>query len=159
MEAIIEQVSDYELQRGKPMPTLNHSIIQGNLTFVLKLHYRDQYSVLPEINLTMPTRPDTVPDIAIYPKMQTDFLHDISSMTEMPLTVIEIVSPSQSDADIIAKFERYFAAGVQSCWLVMPVFKAISVYSSLAQYKFFTDDTTLNDPTTGIELALNEVFA
>ncbi|GAB4029104.1 Uma2 family endonuclease [Spirosoma gilvum] len=159
MEEIIEQVSDYELQRGKPIPTLNHSIIQGNLTFALKLHYRNQFSLLPEINLSMPERPDTVPDIAIYPKLQIDFLHDISSMTEMPLTVIEIVSPSQSDAEIIAKFERYFNAGVQSCWLVMPIFKAISVYTSLNQYKFFTDDTTLTDPTTGIELVLNEIFA
>ena len=158
MEAIIEQVSEYELQRGKPIPTLNHAYVQTNLLVSLDYRYRKTHTVLSELNLTMPIRPDTVPDIAIYPKLQIDFLHDISSMTEMPLTVIEIVSPSQSDAEIIAKFERYFDAGVQSCWLVMPIFKAISVYSSLNQYKFFTDDTTLIDPTTGIELTLSEIF-
>ena len=29
MEAVIEQLSEYELERGKPMPTLNHAIRAG----------------------------------------------------------------------------------------------------------------------------------
>ena len=149
----------YELERGKPMPTLNHAIIQGNLIFLLKATYRQQYTVASELNLTMPERPDTVPDIAIYPKLQIDFFNDITSMAEMPLTVIEIVSPSQSDAEIVAKFKRYFDAGVRSCWLVMPTFQAISVYSAFGKYQFFGEYETLNDTATGIELPLNEVFA
>ena len=164
METIVEQLSEYELEPhrrtgGKPKSTLNHSIVQGNLVFALQLHYRQEYTFAPELNLTMPDRPDAVPDIAVYPKLQIDFLRDITSMTAMPLTVIEIVSPSQSDAEIIAKFERYFRAGVQSCWLVMPVFKAISVYVRLEQYTFFPTDATLTDPTTGIELPLSDIFA
>jgi len=107
----------------------------------------------------MPERPDTVPDIAIYPKLEIDFLHDITSMTEMPLTVVEIVSPSQSDAEILAKFERYFRAGVKSCWLVMPSLQAIAVYSAIGKYQFFTGDKPLTDSATGIELIVNEVFA
>lgn len=159
MEAIIEQLSDYERERGKPMPTLNHAVIQGNLIFNLKLHFRERFTIASELNITMPERPDTVPDIAIYPKLQIDFLHDITSMTEMPLTIIEIVSPSQSDADILAKFERYFKAGVQSCWLVMPSLQAIAVYSAIGKYQFFPDSATLTDPVTGIELAVGEVFS
>ena len=62
----------------------------------------------------MPERPDAVPDIAIYPKLDIDFLHDITSMTDMPLTVIQIISPSQSHDDIMAKFERYSDAGVRA---------------------------------------------
>jgi len=159
MEAITEQISDYERERGKPMPTLNHAVIQGNLIFNLKLRFREQYTIASELNITMPERPDTVPDIAIYPKLQIDFLHDITSMTEMPLTIIEIVSPSQSDADILAKFERYFKAGVQSCWLVMPSLQAIAVYSAVGKYQFFSDTATLTDQVTGIELAVGEVFS
>ena len=159
METIVEQLSEYELERGKPMPTLNHAYVQKNLLVSLDYRYRRTHTILPELNLTMPDRPDAVPDIAIYPKLQIDFLRDVTSMTDMPLTVIEIVSPSQSDAEIIAKFERYFRAGVQSCWLVMPVFKAISVYVRLEQYTFFPTDATLTDPTTGIELPLSDIFA
>ncbi|GAA4406496.1 hypothetical protein GCM10023187_26000 [Nibrella viscosa] len=79
-------------------------------------------------------------------------------MTDIPLTVIEIVSPSQADTEILAKFEQYFNAGVKSCWLVMPSLKAIAVYSAIGQYEFFKENTTLVDWATGIEIPLNEVF-
>ncbi|QDK77954.1 Uma2 family endonuclease [Spirosoma sp. KCTC 42546] len=159
MEATIEQVSAYELERGKPMPTLNHAYVQKNLLVSLDYRYRKTLTVLSELNLSMPERPDAVPDIAIYPKLQIDFLHDVTSMTQMPLTAIEIVSPSQSDAEILAKFERYFNAGVQSCWLVMPSFQAISVYSAFGKYRFFSENDTLTDALTGIELNLSEIFS
>ncbi len=27
----IKQLSEYEIERGKPLPTLNHSVIQNNI--------------------------------------------------------------------------------------------------------------------------------
>jgi Uma2 family endonuclease len=158
MEAVIDVISDYELDRGKPMPTLNHAIIEGNLTVELTIRYRKTYSILPELNITMPQRPDTVPDIAIYPKLESDFLHDITSMTQMPLTVVEIISPSQGLDEILDTFEWYFNAGVRSCWLVMPSLQAISVYREIGKYIFFTGTDTLTDPVIGIELPLAEIF-
>lgn len=107
----------------------------------------------------MPEKPNCVPDIAIYPKLKIDFLEDVLGMTDMPLTAIEIVSSSQSDYEIVREINRYFQAGVQSCWLVNPPLQAISVYSEIGQYTFFKADTTLTDPVTGIELPLSEVFA
>ena len=159
MEAVIEHLPDYERERGKPTPTLNHAYVQSTLLVELNIRYRKTHTFLSELNITMSERPDAVPDIAIYPKLKIDFLHDITSMTEMPLTVIEIVSPPQSDAEIIAKFERYFDAGIKSCWLVMPIFQAVLVYSATGKYQFFTQDKTLTDSVTGIELPLSEVFA
>ncbi len=159
MEAVIEQLSDYELERGKPMPTLNHAYVQTNLLVELKTRYKKTHTVLSELNLTMPVRPDTVPDIAVYPKLQIDFLNDVTSMTEMPLTVVEIVSPSQSDTEILLKFKRYFDAGIKSCWLVMPAFQAISVYSAYGKYRFFSENDTLTDAATGIDLNLSEIFS
>ncbi|KAB7727041.1 Uma2 family endonuclease [Rudanella paleaurantiibacter] len=158
MEATLEQLSEYELERGKPVPTLNHAYVQKNLLVSLDYRYRKTHTVLSELNLTMPERPDTVPDIAIYPKLRIDFLHDVTSMTEMPLTVVEIVSPSQSDTEILAKFERYFKAGVKSCWLVMPSFQAISVYSEFGKYRFFSGNDTVIDATSGVEVKLEEIF-
>jgi Uma2 family endonuclease len=107
----------------------------------------------------MPEKPNCVPDIAIYPKLTFDFLDDELAMTEMPLTAIEIVSPSQSDHDIIKKINRCFNAGVKSCWFVMPGFQAISVYSSIGKYEFFTSEMTLIDNATGIELPLGDIFS
>ena len=107
----------------------------------------------------MPERPDTVPDVAIYPKLQIDFLNDITSMTQMPITAVEIISPSQTHDEILAKFKRYFEAGIQSCWLVMPSFQAISVYSAYGKYRFFSEQDTLIDQATGIELNVGEIFS
>ena len=159
MEAVIEQVSAYELERGKPMPTLNHAYVQKNLLVSLDYRYRKTHTVLSELNLTMPERPDTVPDVAIYLKLTIDFFNDVTSMTDMPLTVVEIVSPSQSDAEILAKFKRYFEAGVSSCWLVMPSFQAVAVYTEFGKYRFFSENDTLIDSVTNIEIVLSDIFA
>jgi Uma2 family endonuclease len=107
------------------MPSLNHSVTQSRLIVELSILYRKTYTFLSELSLAMTGKPDTVPDICTYLKMQVDFLHDRTSLAQMPLTVIEIISPSQTSETILAKFERYFQAGVKSCWLVMPVFKTI----------------------------------
>ncbi len=160
VETVVEkELSGYEIERNKPMPSLNHSHLQSTLLMELGIRYRKTYSFFSELNVKMPTRPDTVPDIAIYAKMKIDYLHDITSMEEMPITAIEIVSASQSNDDILAKFERYFLAGVQSCWLVMPSFQAISVYSAIGKYQFFNADMILIDKTTNIELPLAEIFS
>jgi Uma2 family endonuclease len=164
MEAVIEQLSDYELEPqrrtgNKPIPTLNHAYVQNAIGAELRVRYRKTHTFLSELNLTMPTKPDAVPDICVYPKLQIDFLNDVTSMTEMPLTAIEIVSPSQPSAEVLVAFKRYFEAGVQSCWLVMPSFQAVLVYSAVGKYRFFTEHDTLTDAATGIELPLADVFA
>ncbi len=160
VETVIDrEISQYELERNKPMPSKNHSIVQSNLIFELKTRYKKTFSFLSEIDILMPEKPNCVPDIAIYPKLTFDFLDDEIAMTEMPLTAIEIVSPSQSDNDIIKKINRYFNAGVKSCWFVMPGFQAISVYSSIGKYEFFTSEMTLIDSATGIELPLGDIFS
>ncbi len=160
MGLLIEnEISQYELERNKPMPSKNHSIVQGNLIFELKTRYRKSNSFLSEVDILMPEKPNCVPDIAIYPKLEFNFLDDELAMTEMPLTAIEIVSPSQSDNDILKKINRYFNAGVKSCWFVMPGFRAISVYSSIDNYEFFTSDMTLIDSATGIKLPLSDIFS
>ena len=151
-------ISDYELERNKPLPSLNHSITQSTLLAELVINYRKKFTFLSELSLEMPEKPNSVPDICIYPKMEIDFLHDKISLSQMPLTAIEIVSPSQSNDDILSKFERYFSAGVKSCWLVLLSFKAISVYSAIGVYRFFTESEMLVDQATGIELALTSIF-
>ena len=154
----LELLSDYELERGKPMPSLNHAFIQKKILVKLEIRYENKFTILPELSLEMPEKPDTVPDIAIFHKLEIDFLHDRTSVSQMPLTVIEIVSPSQSNDEILAKFERYFKAGVKSCWLVLPGFQAISVYSQIGIYAFFKTTDILTDAVTNIELPLSEIF-
>ena len=65
-EQLTETLTEYELERDKPMPSKHHSIIQGNLSFLIRSKYGHSFRVLPEISLDLPIR-DRVPDLAIYP--------------------------------------------------------------------------------------------
>lgn len=51
MEAAVEQLSDYERERGKPMPTLTHGAIQANLISQLSARLKPDYRVVSEVTL------------------------------------------------------------------------------------------------------------
>lgn len=158
MEAIIEQLSDYEIERGKPMPNAIHGAIQANLSFELKLRYRDQYRILSETSLA--TQPDgTTPDLVIYPPMPLNYDSEPAKRTDAPLVCVEIQSPSQSNEEMVAKTHIYFQFGVKSCWVVLPSLRAVMVFDQPGYYHFFHHDDTLMDTATGIELPLPSIFA
>lgn len=162
MEVTIEPLSDYELDRGKPMPDTIHAAIQMNLGVELSIRYRQSYRILSELSLA--TIPDgTTPDVAIYPAFSLDYEHRSAKRTDAPFVCIEIQSPSQSNRDagpeeMIDKTGIYFAFGVKSCWIVVPAMRGIFVYDRPGHYEFFHGDAILHDPNLNIELPLGTVF-
>lgn len=151
-----EQLSDYELERGKSMPSKNHGLVQGNMTIVLGIKYRKDYSFLTELTLDFGGK-NYVPDICTYPKQIYDGRNDEIHVTEPPLTAIEILSPRQGSEDIMQKFEVYFAHGVQSCWFVQPFADTVFIFTPDKKIRVFHEET-LTDPATGLSIDLNEVF-
>jgi Uma2 family endonuclease len=151
-----EIVFDYETERNKPMPSLNHGSIQANLIMELAT-FRNKFRITSELSLDLSDWP-SVPDIAIYPKIKLDLKKDVIAMVEPPLCIIEIVSPSQSLSELAAKADRYLEYGVKSCWLVIPTFGNIYVYSNSDNYNIFKMNETLVDDILGIEFSLKEVF-
>ena len=158
MEAIaIEQLSAYEIERKKPMPTLIHGAIQANLIIQVATNYPNQFRIASEV--TLATKPDgSTPDLVLYPAGMLDFKNDPSRRTDAPLLVVEIQSASQSTKDMVTKLEPYFYFGVQSCWIVVPDLQAILVYDSPFHYSFFHENATLTDTLLNIEIRLAEVF-
>lgn len=157
METLALEVSQYELERGKPMPSKNHSAIQLNMGFELKTRYRNQFRFLPEINIGVNGRV-MVPDIGIFSMMPVDMAQDQVVMEQLPLTTIEILSETQALNDLIDKANAYFQAGVKSCWIVLPKMYGVAVYASPTNYTFFHGAQALTDPATGIELPLGPLF-
>ena len=149
--------SAYELERHKPLPSRLHSITQSNLNFQLQLHYREKYRFMSELSLELRDWP-SVPDLCIYPKTAVDFLEDEVNVMEAPLCAIEILSPSQSLNELVAKAGKYFEHGVISCWLVIPLLKNIYVFSDREHYETFKSPQTLQDPALGLNINLSEVF-
>ena len=151
----VTELSDYELDRGKPIPSKNHAIIQGNLVFALSISCQERYRILPEVKLNTPPN-DLVPDIAIYPLLAFDSLHDEVKMGEMPLGVIEIISLAGGQ-ELVNKLSRYFDLGVKSCWLVQPTFRIITVFSDKNTFKTFIEGE-LRDELLDIRLDLKRIF-
>lgn len=155
-EEIVETpVSAYEIERDKPMPSKHHAIIQGNINFLLRLLYGNAFRVLSEIRIKFPIR-DRIPDLAIYQPMA--YGEEEVKMTEIPLGVVEILSPTQSHEELETKRKEYFVHGVQSYWLVLPDLKSVYVFRSPDDYAVYSRNETLKDSVLGIEIDLAEVF-
>lgn len=162
MEAIEEHMneevilSDYERERGKPMPSKNHSKLQIRIGSELLRLYEDQYDVLSELSLEA-LNPSYVPDLCLFPVEPSNWREDEVKVSEVPLTVIEIISPSQTDTELTEKSKAYFAAGVNSYWLVQPVLRTIFVLLPTGDELVFHNNL-LTDPTNGISIDLKKVF-
>ena len=148
-------VSDYELERGKPMPSFNHSIIQSNLIVALAKH-KKYFRVASELSLKLPTMKAT-PDVCLYAQRKADFRNDQITVAEAPLLVIEIISPSQTTTSTFKKFDRYFENGVHSCWLVQPELQSITVVHPTGK-PHTADAGMLEDSALGIAIQVEEVF-
>jgi len=63
----------------------------------------------------------------------------------VPWLVIEVISPSDSAADIAEKVQDYLAGGARSVWCVYPQKRTIHVYSEDAPPRFLLKTATLTD--------------
>jgi Uma2 family endonuclease len=144
----------YEEERGKPMPSFHHGIVQANLIveFAKESEYRSVSEVAIIINGVSYT-----PDISIYPRKTIDLRHDTVKMKESPLVAVEIFSPSQGSLEIMDRVEAYLAAGVKSVWVVAPPLTSITIYTADGKQKGFMEGT-VTDPATGIQVEMEQVF-
>jgi Uma2 family endonuclease len=151
------------------MLSKNHSLAMGRLAGLL---FNDErFTVMPELSLDMnpidlaqyglKAQDELVPDICLYSKAdKLDFSElDELKVKQIPLLAIEVLSPRPGISEIIAKFHAYFALGVKSCWLVMPVIKSITTYSQPGQPKTFDiNDSELVDEVMNIRLPTQKIF-
>ena len=81
--------NQYELERGKPMPSTNHSQIQTNIVLALA-KYRKEFSFFTELNLEL-TSGRAVPDVCIYPKIAINWRKDVLRRPDAPIIAVEIL--------------------------------------------------------------------
>ncbi len=165
MELLVENVveerelSPYEIERDKPMPSFNHGKLQMRIGRLLLNQYEDRFDIVSEPTLQMLERP-RVPDLAFFNVKASDWFDDETKITEVPHGVIEILPPSQSEQELINKFPPYFDLGVKTVWLVVPIFQTIYVFDAPRNYQTFTiTNPILKDTVLDVELDLNKVFA
>lgn len=138
------------------MPSRNHGRLQARLAALLLMHYEDRLSIFTESTITIDNNNYT-PDVLVYPFMPADWLDDELSMSALPLSVIEIISPMQGSKPILDKVKIYLAAGIRSCWVVEPPFKTVTVFTAGTEPKVHIDGV-ITDATSGISLQLPDIF-
>ena len=80
--ATVDKPLTYEEERGKPMPSLNHSAIQMNLGAEFMRH--KQFRVHSELTLQISGKPMT-PDLSVYRRAPLDLRHDVPRSADPPL--------------------------------------------------------------------------
>lgn len=157
-ELVIES-SDYNEDTGKPMANLSHSVAQANLAAEFHHGGKNKYLVGSELTVEFADGKVLTPDIAVLPKRPIDWRREPVRYQEVPLLVVEILSPRQGYLDIMVKLDIYFANGVQSVWVVQPASQSIDIYRPGEQRPQIIQQGEAKDPATGLTVRLEEVFA
>ena len=155
MQTTETAVSDYERERGKPLPGKAHSFVQLRLGGAF-LKYEEDYTAFSELTLEL-NGEEVTPDLAVYPKMNIDLTRDEVRLTDPPLLAVEIASPTQGSQVLLDKIEFLLDAGVKSCWLVQPALRTITTFDHDMRSKTYSEGV-VTDPATGIEIAIEDVF-
>jgi Uma2 family endonuclease len=164
----MSELVEFAEPESQEMGSLNHSIVQARLTGLLFNDERFTPAVelsldISQIDLSpfgLKIKEELKPDISLYQDhRQISSFDDVLRMTEMPLLVIEILSPQQTIDELLAKFKVYFTLGIKSCWLVTLSIKAIAVYSSSKHLKTFSmNDIEVIDEIANIHLPMPKIF-
>ena len=151
--------TSYESNRGKPISSKNHAIIQKSILVLLVILYGDNFEILPELKLKGNKTKNPVPDISIFEKTLSFTPGDDEIMVEtIPLGVIEILSPKQNIDELIKKSRNYFSMGIQSYWLVIPDLRSIFIFDKNNKQSVFTEKDKLQDSVLNIEIDLEKIF-
>ncbi|MCH7653545.1 MAG: Uma2 family endonuclease, partial [Chloroflexi bacterium] len=116
-----------------PSPTRKHQEILGQLYHLLR-NFLDETRLgsafIAPLDVVIEREPLKIrqPDLLFVSNERAEILHDI--VEGAPDLVVEILSPSNSRADIQEKLDDYAGLGVSECWLVSPEGRTVEVLTA-----------------------------
>jgi Uma2 family endonuclease len=160
----------YELVRGelrKMAPAGHlHGRIAINVTTPLDRHVRAHtlgtvYAA--QTGFKLASNPDVVraPDVAFIRRERVEEVGDVEGYWPgAPDLAVEVISPSDTYAEVQEKVFDWIEAGTQMVILVMPRQRTVTVYRSLADIIMLTEHDTLDggDVVPGWKIPVRELF-
>ena len=145
-----------------PRPRYNHIELQGELYLQLKNYFKKSCNVSIEAALFLTKedpsiiksdknsidtlikskKAEVAPDVAVYCDKNQIFYRGYIGI---PQLIIEVLSPSNSDDDLISKKNLYEEYGVPEYWIVSPMSKKIWIYSLINNKYELKHNCTLKD--------------
>lgn len=148
----------------KPMPQGEHSLIQLELVNAINSVVKAQKiaCAFPELRCVFGGRA-IVPDISVFrwDRIPLTSSGKIANRFETyPDWAIEILSPDQSQTEVLGKLLFCSSAGTELGWLIDPFDEAILVITPVRQMDIFEGDRTLPVlDNIHLTLTANEIFA
>jgi Uma2 family endonuclease len=160
----------YELVRGElrtmAPPGMDHGEDASNLVYFLKAHVRTYGGgrVFVESGVRLARDPDTVrgPDVSYIAEHRLPPPGQRSGFFQgAPDLAVEVVSPSNSAADVAEKVQEYLTAGGRLVWVVDRPRRAVTVHRADGSRQQLGVGDTLSgeDVLPGFALPVAEVFA
>ena len=153
------ELSDYEKERGKPMPNLSHGVLEAAIAIGFGASGSDRYRVAIELTLEFVDGLVLTPDISVLPKRPIDWGREPARCRDLPVMVVEILSPSQGYATAVEKIDAYFARGVQSVWEINPALRLVAIHRPGEQRPPVIQQGEARDPATGLSVRLEAIFS
>lgn len=150
----------------KPMPQGKHSILQRELILALTLVFKPEKiaQAFPELRCTFGER-SLVPDVAVFRtgRIPRDNDGQVANVFNLPPDwTIEILSPHQSQTQVVRNILHCLDYGTQMGWLLDPAESSIFVYGSDRSVRIFEKvEEVLPVPefADAVQLKVGEIFA
>ena len=159
----------YELVRGDPVevapPGRIHGEIAANITILLGTHVRRNNlgRVMVETGYRLEKDPDTLrgPDVPFISAGRVSAEGLGSAYVQGPPDLaVEVVSPSDSAAEVEGKVHDYLSNGTRRVWVVYASTKRLLAYSLDGSVRWYQEEDTLEDQELlpGFAVPLAELF-
>jgi Uma2 family endonuclease len=160
----------YELQAGlllaEPLPGFRHGRVMAAMAALLREHvHKLQLGIVVagDAGFILWRKPDTVrgPDVAFVSRARIDERDDgIRAFAGAPDLAIEIVSPSNSSAEVRSKVADYLAAGARCVWVVDIEARSVTTYEALLSPRLLREADVLDagDVVPGFSVRVGEIF-
>jgi Uma2 family endonuclease len=160
----------YELQAGllvsEPHPGTRHARVAGRLVFLLSQFVVPRglgWVLTAEGGFLLASRPPTVriPDVSFVSRSRGEGHMDSTlPFPGAPDLAVEVLSPSNTPAEMHAKVADYLAAGCPLVWLVDPASETVTVHRSLLSPKTLSGPDVLDgdEVLPGFSAPVAELF-
>jgi Uma2 family endonuclease len=159
----------YELVRGEVIelapPNWEHGEVALSIGSALRIFVRQRGlgTVVVESGYRLESQPDTVrgPDVSFVSRDRVPAGGPVRTFFPgVPDLAVEVVSPSDTAAEIEAKVHDYLRTGVRRVWVAYPNTRRVAVHFPDGSARWYSEDEAIEDPDLllGFSLSLREIF-